>query len=131
MTILQFLPIAAYALALLAIGAAIAAQGRPHVHLWLVVAGGGAAFVAFSVVTILEEGPLQFWVNHTTTLAGNQVWFDLLFATCIGFFLLAPRARAVGMRLWPWGLATALTACIALVPMLARVLYLEARTAPR
>lgn len=95
-------------------------------------AGGGLpllaltlAFAAFSGLTLWQEGLLQFWVNHTTSLAGNQVWFDLLIAVCLSFALIAPRARAVGMPLLPWALAVLATASIALLPMVARLLWLE------
>lgn len=70
---------------------------------------------------------MPFWANHSTTYAGNQVWFDLLLAVAIAFYLMAPRARAVGMRLWPWALAVVATASVALLPMLARLLWLERR----
>ena len=127
MTLLQVLPILAYALAIVTILAVTAGATGPRRGLWAYPALLGAAFAAFSAVTILREGPVQFWVNHTTNWAGNQVWFDLLAATSIGFVLILPRARAVGMRVWPWAIATILTACIALLPMLARVLWLEER----
>jgi uncharacterized membrane protein YccF (DUF307 family) len=83
------------------------------------------AFAAFSGLTVWREGLIQFWVNHTTSLAGNQVWFDLLIAVCLCFALIAPRARAVGMPLLPWALAVLATASIALLPMVARLLWLE------
>lgn len=89
----------------------------------------GLLFALFSVVTVLQEGLLQFWINHTTSFAGNQVWFDLLIAVAIAFYLIAPRARAVGMPLLPWAVAVIATACLALLPMLARLLWLERRAA--
>jgi hypothetical protein len=94
---------------------------------WRVPLVIGLVFALFSVVTVLEEGLIQFWINHTTTFAGNQVWFDLLIAVAIAFYLIAPRARAVGMPLLPWALAVIATASIALLPMLARLLWLERR----
>jgi hypothetical protein len=81
----------------------------------------------FSVVTVMQEGLIQFWLNHSTTWTGNQVWFDLLFAVAMCFALMLPRGREVGMRPWPWAIAVVATACIALLPMLARLLWLEER----
>lgn len=125
MTMLEILPIVAYLGCGVAIFAAAAGwQAAPALR-WIVPALLGALFLVFSILTIATDGVLQFWVNHTTDLTGNQVWFDLIIATSIGFLLLAPRARAVDMRLLPWGIAVFATACIALLPMLARVVWLE------
>lgn len=125
MTLLQILPVLAYAgcvgtILLIAQEKTVSALMR-----WVVPALLGAVFLAFSIYQVSQEGLIQFWINHTTDLTGNQVWFDLIMAVTIGFYLLAPRARAVGMPLMPWGIAVFLTACIALLPMLARVLWLE------
>ena len=127
MTLLQILPILVYALAIVTILVATSGGGARRPGLWRYPAILGAAFAVFSVATILQEGLVLFWINHTSTLTGNQVWFDLLAATSMGFVLLLPRARAAGMRTWPWAIATILLACIALLPMLARVLWLEER----
>jgi hypothetical protein len=125
---LQALPVLAYAgaaaaILLVATGRRIPARVRTPL-----LAGIALLFAAFSILTVAQEGLVRFWVNHTTTLAGNQVWFDLLLAVTIGFVLIAPRARAVGMPLLPWAVAVIATACIALLPMLARLLWLEERT---
>lgn len=92
---------------------------------WLIPAVLGVTFLLFSLFQVSQDGIVQFWINHTTDLTGNQVWFDLIMAVTIGFYLLAPRARAVGMPLLPWAIAVFTTACIALLPMLARVIWLE------
>ena len=127
MSALQLLPMLAYLLACLVIGR-IAQAGRGTAPSgWIWPAGLGAVFLLVSLWAVAQEGLLQFWVNHTTTLVGNQVWFDLLIAVSLSFYLLAPRARAVGMALLPWAIAVILTASIALLPMLARVLWLEHR----
>lgn len=127
MSALQVLPILAYLLACLVIGRiALAGRGTTPAG-WIWPAGLGAVFLLVSLWAVAQEGLLQFWVNHTTTLVGNQVWFDLLIAVSLSFYLLAPRARAVGMALLPWAIAVILTASIALLPMLARVLWLEHR----
>lgn len=125
MTMLQFLPVLAY----LGCGAAILVAATrtkaPFGSGWILAAVLGLAFLAFTAVTLAQEGVVQFWWNHTTSFAGNQVWFDLLLAVTISFVLLVPRAQAVGMRVLPWGIAVLLTASVALLPMLARVLWLE------
>jgi len=123
---LQVLPPLAYAAALaFLIWVAMGRRAGPGG--WMLAAALAVVFAAFSGVTVLREGVVQFWTNHSTTFAGNQVWFDLLIAVCLCFALIAPRARAVGMPLWPWALGVAATASIALLPMMARLLWLEGR----
>lgn len=85
-------------------------------------------FLVWSLYTVAAEGPLGFWPNHTQDAWGNQVWFDLLIAIAIGWTLLLPRARAAGMRPWPWLALICATGCIGLAAMFARCRYLETRT---
>lgn len=125
MTMLQVLPVLAYAgcvgtIIAIATGSSVSNRTR-----WLIPVVLGVVFLLFSLFQVSQDGIVQFWINHTTDLTGNQVWFDLIMAVTIGFYLLAPRARAVGMPLVPWGIAVFATACIALLPMLARVIWLE------
>ncbi len=127
MTLLQILPILVYGATIVTVFAACANTGGARPGLWRFPALVGAGFAAFSLITIIQEGLIQFWTNHSTTFAGNQVWFDLLFAVAIAFAVILPRARAVGMRPWPWAILTVTTASIALLPMLARLLWLEER----
>lgn len=125
MSMLHALPLIAYlGCVIIIVMIALGSKGSLR-HRWIIPASLGAMFLVFSIHTVVQEGLIQFWVNHTTNLAGNQVWFDLIFAVTISFYLLAPRAQAVGMRLLPWGIAVFSTACIALLPMLARVIWLE------
>lgn len=128
---LQILPPLAYAAAVAVILMCALGRGASLALRWGVPAAAGALFILFSLWTVAEEGLIQFWINHTTTLTGVQVWFDLVIAIAVGFVLIAPRARAVGMPLLPWGLAVIATASIALLPMLARLFWLEARATPR
>jgi uncharacterized membrane protein YccF (DUF307 family) len=133
MTMLQAVPVLAYLAAAAAILAiALGRELRPGWR-WLLPASLGAAFLAYSVLVVAEGGLLPFWVNHTSNAAGNQVWLDLLIAVAVAFHLIAPRARAVGVRLLPWAIAVLATASLALLPLLARVVWLEqrARHAPR
>ena len=119
----QILP--AIAAVLLIGGMAVAALRRSGS--WLVPAGIMALFLAWSLYTVAVEGPLGFWPNHTANAWGNQVWFDLLIAIGIGWTLLLPRARAVGMRPLPWALLIQCSGCIGLAAMLSRCCYLEQR----
>lgn len=128
MTLLYVMPVIAYALVAAVLVRIATGPSAPGGRGWLWPAGIGLLFLAVTVVTVLGGGLLPFWRNHTTNLAGNQVWFDLLIAVAIGFYLLAPRARAQGMPLLPWAIAVLLTASVALLPMLARVLWLESRS---
>lgn len=125
MTLLHILPVLALLGTVAAILRMAARRAVPVPGGWIWPAGLGVLFAVFSLVTLLHGGLIPFWVNHTTDLAGNQVWFDLLVAVAIAFYLIAPRARAMGMPLWPWAVATVLTASLALLPMLARLLWLE------
>ena len=122
MSLLQLLPVLTYALAVVAL--LWTATGRPAGS-WQILAVLAALFIAFSLWTVLADGLLPFWFNHTTNLAGNQVWFDLLISVVLAFVLLLPRARGQGMAVLPWALAVAATASIALLMMVVRLLWLE------
>lgn len=91
---------------------------------WL-AAGLSIAFAIYTALTLDRDGLAAFWTNHTSNLTGVQVWWDLLIATLLAFFFVAPRARAVGMRVGLWGIAVAATASIALLAMAARLFWLE------
>lgn len=129
MTMLQLLPVIAYAGAVLAILWVARGPRLSSALRQAGLVGLALAFAAVTALTVWQEGLIQFWINHSTTIAGNQVWFDLLIAVCISFALMAPRARAVGMPLLPWAIAVMATASLALVPMLALLLWLERKQA--
>lgn len=96
---------------------------------WLIPAVLALGFGAYSFWPVLVEGPLGFWDLHSSNGWGLQVWWDLLLAVVAAFFLMLPRARAVGMSSWPWVPVLACTGSIGLYAMLARLLYLERRDA--
>jgi hypothetical protein len=96
---------------------------------WALPALGSVLFFAFSAVAMVTEGPMGFGVDHTRDLWGNQIWMDLLLATSVGWALIAPRARAVGMPLAPWLLTVIATGSIGFLAMAARLLWLEERAA--
>jgi hypothetical protein len=130
MTFVEIAPLVAGAL-FIALGIRLSlAESPPLAGRWRYPAALSAAFLLYSAYTVSREGPTGFWVEHTRNLWGVQIWFDLLQAALVGFVLLVPRARAQGLRLVPWLLAVAATGSIGLMAMVARVLYLEARTAP-
>lgn len=84
-----------------------------------------AGFGAYTAVTIAQEGVMTVVVNHTFNLWGVQVWWDLLSSVTIATVLIAPRAEAAGMNLWPWILFVLATASIGLFAMCARLFWLE------
>lgn len=92
---------------------------------WIFPAVLSLTFFGFSLYAILTEGSTGFWVDHTRNAWGNQIWIDLLLAAALGWFLIVPRARAVGMRLVPWFIFVLTTGSIGFMAMLARLLYLE------
>lgn len=84
-------------------------------------------FLIWSIYTMVVEPMNGFWTEHTRNFWGNQIWFDLIFGLAIGWTLILPRARAVGMNTVLWFILVAATANIGLSAMLARILYLEDR----
>ncbi len=115
--------------ALVAIGFILA--NRQIIGSATLAASFSAGFAAFTGVTILQDGVLPIWENHTNNLWGVQVWWDLLFAVGIGLFLIAPRARKVGMNMPLWTLFVVATASIGLLAMCARLFWLERAAAPQ
>ena len=87
------------------------------------------AFAAFTAIQIGQEGVMGYWINHTVNLSGIQVWWDLVTCALIALFLIAPRARAVGMNLLPWALFVSCLAGVGLLAMCARLFWLERRAA--
>jgi hypothetical protein len=104
--------------------------GAARPRRWLLPAGLSVVFAAFSVIAVVREGPVGFWVEHTRNLWGNQIWFDLLLAAGVAWALMVRRARGVGMPPLPWLAAVACTGSIGLCAMLARILYLEEQGRP-
>lgn len=85
-----------------------------------------AAFGTFTAVQIAREGVTGFYTNHSQSLTGLQVWWDLVQCAVIALFLIAPRARKVGMNLPLWAIFVATTASVGLLAMCARLFWLEA-----
>ena len=92
---------------------------------WIAPAALALLFLGWSSFTVLREGPLGFWPEHVRDAWGNQIWFDLLLSIGIGFALLVPRARTVGMRPVPWFIFILCTGSVGLLAMLARFMFLS------
>ena len=86
-------------------------------------------FAAFTTYTIAQEGVLTVVSNHTVNFWGVQVWYDLLISVAIALFFIAPRARKAGMSIPIWVVFVGLTASIGLLAMVARMFWLESKTA--
>lgn len=104
------------------------AARRPRID-WRLPLVVSVLFLGWSLYTMISEGPIGFWAEHTRNAWGNQIWFDLLIAIAIAWSLILPRALAVGMQVWSWLILVTATGCIGLSAMYARCLYLESRTA--
>lgn len=126
----SWIPVAAVTLFLMYTLSLLAAAHRRR-GAWLLPAAASLAFLAFSTVAILQEGPLGFWPEHVRNLWGNQIFMDLLLLGAAGFTLVLPRVRAVGMRPLPWLLLSACLGSIGFLAMMARLLYLEERVGSR
>jgi hypothetical protein len=81
-------------------------------------------FLGLSLVAVAVEGPLGFWRRHVESLWGVQVLIDLLINAGVAFALLAPRARAVGMRPILWAPIVLATGGVGVLAMLARPMRL-------
>ncbi|WP_306251904.1 hypothetical protein [Parvularcula sp. IMCC14364] len=127
MSILQILAASAAVLFIIFTSVIAARADKGGATSWMIPACLSFVFFMYSALTVFQEGPLGFWTEHISDMWGNQIWFDLLLAIGVSFFLLAPRAKAVGMRLFPWLIFIICTGCIGLLAMLARFLYLKER----
>ncbi|GAB5448142.1 hypothetical protein [Gymnodinialimonas sp.] len=129
MTLFQILPAIAFALTAIFVLTRVTASAPARPGLWRFPAVLCALFTGWTLYTIVTEGVLLVWVNHSSNAWGNQVWFDLLLAVSLSFAALVHRARSLGMSLLPWALFVIATASIGLLAMLARILYLQERPA--
>ena len=82
-------------------------------------------FGGWSVFTLAREGPTAVWAEHIRNAWSNQIWFDLLLAFTMVWFLLLPRMRAVGMNIWLWLVLLLCTGSFGLLLAYARCLFLE------
>ena len=103
-------------------------NGQQMNNSWLFPAMLSLLFLLFSVKAIVSAGLLGFWVEHTRNVWGNQIWLDLLLGIGIGWYLIVPQARALGMRLYLWLALIVCTGSIGFLAMIARLLYLRERS---
>ena len=127
MTLLQILPLAAYAFTLIVVASIMFRKTAMSQGAWMFPAALSLSFGAFSLYTVLQEGPFGFWPNHSINLWGNQVWFDLLLSVGTAFVLLLPKARSLSIRVFPWAIFVFTTASIGLLAFMARILFLQER----
>ena len=104
-------------------------EATPHPRAWMFPATLCIAFSAWTAYALVNEGIISIWQAISGSLWSNQIFIDLLLAAGLAIAFLVPEARRLGMKPLPWVLATAATGCIALLAMLARVLFLRARKA--
>lgn len=97
---------------------------------WMFPATLCISFLAWTLYALANEGVIAIWQEISRGLWSNQIFIDLLLAGGIALVFLVPEARRLGMKPLPWVIATAATGCIALLGMLARVLFLRARQTP-
>ncbi|PZO44131.1 MAG: hypothetical protein DCF19_02695 [Pseudanabaena frigida] len=77
----------------------LAKDARPVKNGWIFPAALSILFLLFSLKAIASEGLLGFWFEHTDSLWGNQVWFDLLLGVGIGWYLIVPIPRYASIPL--------------------------------
>lgn len=94
-------------------------------QVWIFPAILSILFLGLSLYAIATEGPFGFWTEHTRNFWGVQIWLDLLLGVGIGWFLVVPQAKPLGMRPLPWLLLIICTGCIGFTAMIARLLYLR------
>lgn len=125
MILTSILPWVAGTLLVIFMAYSIYSDGTKMKNSWIFPACLSLFFFVFSVIAVISEGQLGFWTEHTRNLWGNQIWFDLLLAAGIGWFLILPQAKNQGMRLPLWGILIVATGCIGFTAMVARMLYLR------
>ncbi|MYE23062.1 MAG: hypothetical protein F4Y01_03825 [Gammaproteobacteria bacterium] len=104
-------------------------ESAPHASAWMFPATICVAFLAWTLYALADEGVIAIWQEISRSLWSNQIFIDLLIAVGVALAFLVPEARRLGMKPLPWVVATAATGCIALLAMLARMLFLQAREA--
>ncbi|MDE0692310.1 MAG: hypothetical protein OXI55_08730 [Gammaproteobacteria bacterium] len=104
-------------------------ESAPRARAWMFPATTCVAFLAWTLYALANDGLVAIWQEISRSLWSNQIFIDLLIAAAIALAFLVPEARRLGMKPLPWVIATAATGCIALLAMLARMLFLRAREA--
>lgn len=92
---------------------------------WAVPAALSACFATWTAYAISEGGLLGFWAEHTQNAWQVQIWFDLLLAIGVAWYLLQSRLRLRGIAPLPWFVLVVATGSIGLLALLARLIYAE------
>ena len=121
--------LAALGFVVFALTLAIAPARTLRPNAWMFPATLCVAFVGWTLYALAGEGFIAIWQEISRSLWSNQIFIDLLLAAGIALAFLVPEARRLGMKPLPWVVATAATGCIALLAMLARMLFLRSRAA--
>lgn len=101
-------------------------QGEKRLAWWVPLLAS-LLFLAYTVVTVMQEGPMAVLTAISASWWSNQIWMDLLLAVAIGWVLILPRARALGMQPWPWLVLVFCSGSIGFLLMLSRLLYLQSQ----
>jgi len=96
---------------------------------WMLPAFGSLAFLVFSLVVASREGLFGFVAEHQRSGWSVQILMDLVFSATVALWFVAPVARRVNVRMWPWVIATVLLGSIGLMALVARVRYAQAKGA--
>ena len=97
----------------------------------MVLAAFGVAFFLYTLVPLVQLGLPALLSSAASNSWSLQVWLDLLMAISAGFFLLQPRAKAVGVTLWPWVVLILMSGSIGLFAAIIRVLVAERASGQR
>ncbi len=124
MSLLEILAVLAV-VGFVAAGLVVARPHRARGDGWRVPAALAVGFVAWSSYAIVAAGPFGFWHLHTADPWGTQVWFDLVLALGVGWFLIQPRLRRAGLSPLPWLALVTLTGSIGMLALLTRILLAE------
>lgn len=84
-----------------------------------------AGFGAWTVYAIVADGPFGFIPEHVGNAWETQIWMDILILGGVGWFLLQPRLKAVGIRPLLWLPLVLATGSIGMLVLLARLLRAE------
>lgn len=132
MSLVDVLPIVAAVIFIMAGIIVIHGGGHGNMRgkgLWMVPAIFSVFLLTWSLAAGLKEGSIGFWTEHVRNMWGNQIWFDLLIAGAMAWFLMVPKAKSLGMRLPLWLLFIGCTGSVGGAAMLSRILYLEEKQA--
>lgn len=89
---------------------------------WMVFGAVWAVFSLYTVEVAIKGGPLGFLTLHLSHAWGLQVLLDLALALLVALWGVAPRAKAAGVPVAPYVIATM---CLGNVGLLAFVTHVE------